>query len=73
MSEKVWTCKIGGKGIVLPDGADYPMRRAVERAYFEITGERQDFLFSGWGGHLTPSEREVAYQPPPSFPQVAGN
>lgn len=58
---KIWTCKIGGvyEGD-LPDGADAPMRRAVEKAYREITGVDADFNFSGWGGELSASEAVVA-------------
>jgi hypothetical protein len=35
------------------------MRRAVERAYRDITGREPDFIFSGWGAQLTESERAV--------------
>lgn len=50
---KVWTCKIGtlGKPYLRP-GADLPMRHAVERAYREVVGEPEEFVFSGWGGAL---------------------
>lgn len=57
---KIWTCKIGevAEG-VLPSGADHPMRVAVEKAYFELTGDLPDFMFTGWGGTLTQGERDV--------------
>jgi hypothetical protein len=57
---KIWTCKIGevDDGLV-PRGGDWPMRRAVERAYTEITGEEPRFIFSGWGGELDGIEREI--------------
>jgi hypothetical protein len=56
----IWTCKIGEADWgTLPSGADLPMRRAVEKAYYEITGKKANFLFSGWGGSLTESERSV--------------
>lgn len=45
-----WSCRIGTadrRG--LPDGADAPLRKAVERAYFELTGREADFCSSGWG------------------------
>ncbi len=57
---KIWSCKIGevdpGK---LPDGADWPMRSAVQMAYREITGEDASFTFSGWGARLDEGERAV--------------
>src|SRR5216117_3983789 len=56
---QVWECKIGGSATGLPAGADYPMRRAIERAYREITGEDPEFIFSGWDGDLTESELAV--------------
>ncbi len=60
MNEKIWECKIGGTGISkLPPGADFPMRRAVAKAYFEITGQEAEFLFSGWGASLTKVEKAV--------------
>ena len=57
---KVWTCKIGGEDLVLPDWADLPMRLAVERAFRQLTGKSHDFNFTGWGGKLTRIEKEVA-------------
>ena len=60
MKDAIWTCKIGEtERSKLPMGADYPMRVAIARAYKEITGEEPKFLFSGWGGSLTESERNV--------------
>lgn len=59
MRERIWTCKIGGVVGALPPGADAPMRRAVEKAYFDLTGFHNEFDFSGWGGELDPGEREV--------------
>lgn len=59
MKKQIWFCKIGEiKPAKLPMGADYPMRRAIEKAYLEITGEMPTFIFSGWGGSLTEAERE---------------
>jgi hypothetical protein len=55
---KVWYCKIG-EGTPLKEGADFLMRRAIEAAYREITGEWPDFIFSGWGAELTEGERAV--------------
>lgn len=60
MIEKIWTCKIGGvPDCELPYGADLPMRRAVQQAFFELTGNWPEFTFSGWGGSLTEGEQEV--------------
>lgn len=57
---KIWDCKIGEiDAAKLPLGADLPMRRAIEDAYYRLTGEYPQFLFSGWGGKLTESERAV--------------
>lgn len=63
--KKIWSCKIGEvdeqklREKFPHSGADGPMREAVERAYFELTGEDPVFLFSGWGAELTESERAV--------------
>jgi len=59
MKESIWECKIGGPVAGLPAGADLPMREAIKRAYKEITGEEPQFVFSGWAGTLTVSERAV--------------
>ena len=62
MKKKIWTCKIGeidaGR---LPEGADWPMRDAIRRAYVELTGREPEFVFSGWGGNLTAAERKAAH------------
>lgn len=58
---KAWSCKIGIYGDVqLPPGADAPMRRAVEDAFFALTGQHATFNFSGWGAQLDQYEHEVA-------------
>jgi hypothetical protein len=57
--ESVWFCKIGGPTGELPHGCDLPMRLAIRKAYREITGRDDEFLFSGWGGSLTKGERDV--------------
>ena len=57
---KVWGCKIGTKGpLDLPGGSDQPMREAVKRAFFELTGRWPDFTFSGWADELTDSQKQV--------------
>ena len=56
---KLWECKIGGTTKPLPKMSDVPMRKAVQQAYFELTGEYCDIIFTGWGSKLTESEKEV--------------
>lgn len=61
---KIWECKIGEVADrLLPPGADFPMREAIEKVYAQVTGSEPDFLFSGWGwsgsGALLP---DLAYQ-----------
>lgn len=64
---KVWSCKIGEcDAELLPDGADAPMRAAVERAYRELTGFDAAFNFSGWGAELSEPERAVVEKREPS-------
>ena len=54
---KMWDCKIGDvPEEVLPSGADLLMRKAVSKAYLELTGKEPNFLFSGWGCTLTEDE-----------------
>lgn len=58
---KIWTCKIGEVNAHdLPMASDGPMRQAVAEAYEKLTGHKPKFIFSGWGGELTETEREVA-------------
>jgi hypothetical protein len=40
------------------------MRRAVEQAYRELTGEEPRFIFSGWGYELDEIERELVEASP---------
>jgi hypothetical protein len=56
-ARNVWSCKIGAAR-PLVDDADLPMRRAVMEAYKVITGQRPDFVFSGWDANLTAIEGE---------------
>ena len=63
---KIWSCKIGEVDFDdVPDGGDLPMRQAVRKAYKELTGKDDKFLFSGWGSELTDIEREVVTGRPP--------
>lgn len=55
----IWECKIGAFSGQLELGSDAPMRKAVCKAYKEITGEEPNFVFSGWGAELTPEEQGV--------------
>lgn len=58
--KKIWECKIGEvEAKYLEPGSDSPMRRAIEKAYKELTGQEPEFIFSGWGGELTPGERRA--------------
>lgn len=48
--DRQWTCKIGYMATeALPEGADNPLRRAVEAAYEQHFGKEPDFCESGWG------------------------
>ena len=64
MSEKIWTCKIGAKDVrQLPPGSDAPMRKAIEEAFYKLTGKYSDFNFSGWCGRLDKFERNIVNNP----------
>jgi hypothetical protein len=57
---KIWFCKIGEiDADRLPDAADWPMRKAIAAAYLKITGQPDDFIFSGWDGELTELQRAI--------------
>jgi hypothetical protein len=52
-TEDFWSCKLGpADGTKLPDGADFPLRQAVEKAFFELTGKWPEIHWSGWGATL---------------------
>lgn len=56
----IWTCKVGVRGdLTLNGGADFPMRRAVVKAFIETAGHEPEFTFSGWGAELIPDEQAV--------------
>ena len=56
----VWSCAIGGlKPVPVPSGGDAPMRRAVERAFLELTGHEAQACFSGWGEEFAEPARAV--------------
>lgn len=69
MNRIVWECKIGGPSVVLPSGADGPMREAVESAFRALVGAPSEFNFSGWGGSLNEGELAVVENRAPA-PQV---
>lgn len=57
---QAWECKIGVvAGVEIPRGGDAPMRRAVEKAFFELTGQEPDANFSGWGATFNSAELAV--------------
>lgn len=59
-TENVWSCKIGPLPVdSLPKGADAPMRKAVEEAFYTLTGQYAEACFSGWGDKFTASERSI--------------
>lgn len=61
MPERIWWCKIGTlDGRIEPDGADLPMRNAVRGRFYDLMGAYPDFIFSGWGGHLSATQRTIA-------------
>lgn len=43
------------------------MRRAVEEAYRELTGDDPTFVFSGWGAQLDEGERAVVEDREPEY------
>lgn len=69
---KIWACKIGevSEGD-LADGADAPMRQAVQKAFKELTGTDDLFCFSGWAGKLDAYESELVKGSPPQLPTTA--
>lgn len=64
----LWSCQVGEvPRASLPDGADGPMRNAVERAFKELTGFEPQYCFSGWGDRLTEVQRSVIEDRMPSL------
>jgi hypothetical protein len=57
MKTKIWFCKIGE--VDPRELSDIPMRYAVHETYVALTGQEPKFIFSGWNGELTESERAV--------------
>lgn len=56
----IWYCKVGTlHDIDLPDGADWPMREAIRQSFADLTGQDDEFCFSGWSAELTECELAV--------------
>ena len=54
----VWECAVGGKSpVIVPSGGDFPMRQAVEKAFFDLTGKHPEMCYSGWGRKFTDKAR----------------
>lgn len=50
----VWECAVGGRSpVIVPSGGDFPMRQAVEKAFFDLTGQHPEMCYSGWGRKFT--------------------
>ncbi len=50
MKPRYWVCIIGiADQDNTPKGSDTPMRRAVEKAFEEVTGHDCEECMSGWG------------------------
>jgi len=50
MAKEYWVCIIGPTSRDnLPDGADFPMRRAAQEAFEKVTGHEEETCWSGWG------------------------
>jgi hypothetical protein len=68
--EVIWECKIGGPVPgEMPDGWDFPMRRAVQAAFLSLTGVDAEFTFSG-RGNLTEGERAVVEKRAPAIETI---
>ena len=60
---KVWDCKIGfATAQELPNGADTPLRVAVEEAFKKVLGRECDFCFSNQGGKLNEEEANAVLE-----------
>jgi len=68
---QIWSCKIGEANYdKVPDGANLPMRQAVQAAFKKLTGEDAQFTFSGWGAQLSASERRVVDNAKPDIVEL---
>ncbi len=56
--KKYWMCIIGSTTRdSMQSGADWPMRKAVGKAYQQATGSEDENCWSGWG--LTEKRKEL--------------
>ena len=63
MKYRVWECKIAVPfDSDLPDGFDHPPRKAAMEAVEKVT--KVLGCFSGWGGTLTDTQKEIVEQSP---------
>lgn len=63
--KKFWTCVIGPActdTLQKMNGADAPMRRSVQRAFFELTGKLEDICMSGWKDSKESLDRKTLKQ-----------
>lgn len=50
MPKQYWFCVVGPvERADLPDGADFPMRRAIDLGFEALTGKDYENCWSGWG------------------------
>ena len=58
MGKEYWFCLVGPTTRdKLAAGSDFPMRRAVGRAFNETTGHDYEYQWSGWG--LSEEQRDA--------------
>lgn len=71
--EQIWECKIGANVLAgIPRGADGPIRAALEKAFFDVTGVAAEFSFGGWGAALNETERAIVNNPLSSGLMILG-
>jgi hypothetical protein len=58
--KQIWECQVGEVDVAkLPLGSDLPMRTAIRKAYFQLTGEYPEFIFSRWNAELDDVRRSI--------------
>lgn len=63
--QAVWSCKIGPVDrSELPPGADWPLRRAIEKGCLDLLGDTPVTIFSGWGETFTRDEEASHFGDP---------
>lgn len=58
----VWECRIVGFNVTLPQGADVPLRQAVEKAFRKLTGDDSVACFSSWDAELPAIEARIVLE-----------